>query len=452
MADLASLNPLNGELVGTVELTLPEDISGVVARARAAQPSWAALGVKRRAELLGRAAVRFRERAEEMARLITREMGKPLRESLGEARGIGAGLEQELDEIAEALAPEKIERGRIHSTVHRDPLGVCAAITPWNFPMAMPNWMVLPALAAGNTVVFKPSEETPLCGQAYADILGRDLPADVLITIYGADVQGEALVRSGVDLIAFTGSREVGKRILQSAAPDLKRVILELGGKDPLLVLDDADVDEAARFAAWNGFRNAGQVCISTERIFVAESVAEGFLRRLVDEAQNTVVGDGLKKDTTLGPMVNVRQREHVIGQIQDAVQHGARLLAGGIPAQGPFIMPTVLADVPEGLAINTEETFGPVVCVTPVSSEDEAVEKANATPFGLGAVVFGGDETRAEGVARRLNAGMVGINRACGGAPGTPWVGARESGYGFHKGRDGHRQFTQTRVVSRSV
>lgn len=452
MADLASLNPLNGELVGTVELTLPEDISGVVARARAAQPSWAALGVKRRAELLGRAAVRFRERAEELARLITREMGKPLRESLGEARGIGAGLEQELDEIAEALAPEKIERGRIHSTVHRDPLGVCAAITPWNFPMAMPNWMVLPALAAGNTVVFKPSEETPLCGQAYADILGRDLPADVLITIHGADVQGEALVRSGVDLIAFTGSREVGKRILQSAAPDLKRVILELGGKDPLLVLDDADLDEAARFAAWNGFRNAGQVCISTERIFVAESVAEGFLRRLVDEAQNTVVGDGLKKDTTLGPMVNVRQREHVIGQIQDAVQHGARLLAGGIPAQGPFIMPTVLADVPEGLAINTEETFGPVVCVTPVSSEDEAVEKANATPFGLGAVVFGGDETRAEGVARRLNAGMVGINRACGGAPGTPWVGAQESGYGFHKGRDGHRQFTQTRVVSRSV
>ena len=451
MARLDSLNPLNGEIVGTVDVTPTEDIPGIVARARAAQHGWAALGAPGRAELLGQAAARFKERAEELAALITREMGKPIRESLGEARGLGAGLVEELEEIVQALEPEKIEKGHLRSIIHRDPLGVCAAITPWNFPVAMPNWMVLPALAAGNAVVFKPSEETPLSGQFYADVLAEGLPPDVLITVHGADEQGKALVRSDVDLIAFTGSREVGKHILQSAGGELKRVILELGGKDPMIVLDDADLKEAAHFAAWNGFRNCGQVCVSTERIFVHDTVADAFLELLTAEAGKAVVGDGMDKETTLGPMVNRGQREHVIGQVNEAVQHGARVLAGGV-SQGVFIMPTVLADVPEGLGVNTEETFGPVVCVSRVSSDEEAVEKANASPFGLGAVVFGGDEGRAERVARRLNAGMVGINRACGGAPGTPWVGARESGYGFHKGRDGHRQFTQTRVVSRTM
>jgi acyl-CoA reductase-like NAD-dependent aldehyde dehydrogenase len=447
-----SINPLNGEIVGTVEVTPPEEMSSIVGKARRAQPAWGTLEVGKRAELLAGAAPRFMERAGELAHLITREMGKPIRESLGEARGIGAGIESELEQIAQALEPEKVQAGNIRSVIYRDPLGVCAAITPWNFPMAMPHWMVLPALAAGNTVVFKPSEETPLCGQAYADILGEDLPPDVLITVHGADEQGRALVQSEVDLVAFTGSREVGKEILHSTATSLRRVILELGGKDPMIVLEDADLADAARFAAWNGFRNAGQVCVSTERIFVQDRVAEEFLELLAAEARKAVVGDGLEEATIIGPMVNARQREHVIGQVRDAVQNGARLVVGGVQDQAPFISPTVLVDVPDTVSIANEETFGPVVCVTRFGSEEEAVGKANASPFGLGAVVFGGDEKRAERLARQLNAGMVGINRACGGAPGTPWVGARESGYGFHKGRDGHRQFTQTRVVSRAV
>ena len=447
-----SYNPLNGEVVGTVEVTPPGEMSGIVGRARRAQTTWGNLEVGKRAELLAGAAPRFMERAEELAHLITREMGKPIRESVGEARGIGAGIESELEQIAQALEPETVQAGNIHSVIYRDPLGVCAAITPWNFPVAMPHWMVLPALAAGNTVVFKPSEETPLCGQAYADILGEDLPPDVLITVHGADEQGRALVQSEVDLVAFTGSREVGKEILHSTATSLRRVILELGGKDPMVVLEDADLVDAARFAAWNGFRNAGQVCVSTERIFVQDRVAEEFLELLAGEAEKAVVGDGLEKATTIGPMVNARQREHVMRQVRDAVQNGARVVVGGAQDQAPFISPTVLVDVPDTVSIATEETFGPVICVTRFGSEEEAVGKANASPFGLGAVVFGGDEKRAERLARQLNAGMVGINRACGGAPGTPWVGARESGYGFHKGRDGHRQFTQSRVVSRAV
>ena len=449
MTILCSLNPLNGSVVGTVEVTPPEEISGLVANARAAQVQWAALGLKGRAELLGMAASRFEQEAESLGRLITEEMGKPLTEAIPEARTIGTGLQEELKEIGEALEPETFEQGPLRSVVHRDPFGVCAAITPWNFPMAMPHWMVLPALAAGNTVLFKPSEETPLCGQAYAEILAEHLPEHVLTVIHGADEQGKVLVQSDVDLIAFTGSREVGKHILRSASQDLKRVILELGGKDPMIVLNDADLEEAAKFASWNGFRNAGQVCVSTERVYVHEDAAERFENLLVQEAEKLVVGDGLEAQTTVGPMVNEGQRDLVLDQLSEAVGGGARTLTGGAEHPAPFIKPTILANVPEDFCISRDETFGPVISVTRVASDEEAIEKANATPFGLGAVVFGTDPDRTEKVARQLSAGMIGINRACGGIKGTPWVGAGESGYGFHKGRDGHRQFTQTRVVS---
>ncbi len=451
MTILSSLNPLNGSVVWTVEVTPPEEISGLVANARAAQVKWAALGSKGRAELLGMAANRFEQEAESLGRLITEEMGKPLTEAIPEARAIGTGLQEELKEIGEALEPETFEQGPLRSVVHRDPFGVCAAITPWNFPMAMPNWMVLPALAAGNTVQFKPSEETPLCGQAYADILAEHLPEHVLTVIHGADEQGKTLVRSDVDLIAFTGSREVGKHILRSASQDLKRVILELGGKDPMIVLNDADLEEAAKFASWNGFRNAGQVCVSTERVYVHEDAADRFENLLVQEAEKLVVGDGLEAQTTVGPMVNKGQRELVLDQLREAIGGGARTLTGGADHPAPYIKPTILANVPEDLCISRDETFGPVICVTRVASDEEAIAKANATPFGLGAVVFGTDPDRTEKVARQLSAGMIGVNRACGGIKGTPWVGAGESGYGFHKGRDGHRQFTQTRVVSLS-
>lgn len=452
MSILTSLNPLDGSTVGTVAVTPIEKIPELVSRARRAQGQWAGLGTEGRGRLLARAEARFREEAEALGKLITLEMGKPLQEGLAEARGLGADLREELAEISEALEPDIIDRDSTRSVIHRDPLGVCAAITPWNFPMAMPNWMVLPALAAGNTVLFKPSEETPLCGQAYADILGEFLPPDVLTVVQGADEQGKALVQADVDLIAFTGSREVGKHILESASQGLKRVILELGGKDPMIVLEDADLEEAARFASWNGFRNAGQVCVSTERVYVQENVADQFEAFLVEEAEKIVMGDGLAPETSLGPMVNQGQREHVLDQLAEAIQSGARVLTGGREHPAPFIRPTVLSDPSGDLCVSKDETFGPVICVNRVSSAEEAIEMANATPFGLGAVVFGKDPGRTEAVARRLTAGMIGINRSCGGIKGTPWVGAGESGYGYHKGKEGHRQFTQARVVTRSM
>lgn len=450
MKTLQSINPANGDVVGEVFVTPVADIPSIVARARAAQPGWEALGLEGRVALLRRTGEMFRERLEHNAALMTREMGKPLAEARAEAQRMVA-VDHELDEMLEALAPEVVTDGHTRSTIYRDPLGVVGAITPWNFPMSMPAWMILPALAAGNTVVFKPSEETPLCGQAYADVLNEVLPADVLIVVHGADEQGKAIVQSDVDMIAFTGSREVGKHIMREAAGTLKRVMLELGGKDPMIVLDDADLRKAARFAAMNSFRNCGQVCVSTERIFVMESVADDFEQALADLAREMQVGDGME-GADVGPMVNAGQRDHVLAQVDSAVSAGARVLAGGSGHHDNFVVPTVLAGITEEMDIATAETFGPVACVTRVASVDEAVARANDTPFGLGAVVFGSGDERTQSVARRLTAGMIGVNRPPGGAVGTPWVGARESGIGFHKSKDGHKQFTQTRVLSTSI
>jgi acyl-CoA reductase-like NAD-dependent aldehyde dehydrogenase len=447
MTSLRSHNPATGELLGEVAITPVAEIPAAVARARAAQPAWAALGHAGRAARLAPLAAAIRTRLDELATLLTREMGKPLREAKGEVQSVADGIEHELAEIGAALAPEELDDGRTRSTIFHDPFGVCAAITPWNFPIAMPHWMVFPALAAGNAVVLKPSEETPLIAQAYADLVRALVPDDVLVVVHGDEAQGKALVQADVDLIAFTGSRAAGKHIMAAAAGGLKRVILELGGKDPLIVLPDADVDKAAQFAARNSFRNAGQVCVSTERIFVDRAIADRFLTRLVAESRTWTAGDGLDDKSKVGPMINARQRDHVLRQIDDALAHGATQVAGG-EHRGPFVTPTVLAGITPAMAIAQDETFGPVACVTVVDGVDEAVRLANDTPYGLGAVVFGGPS--ATEVARRLTAGMVGVNQGVYGARGTPWVGARESGIGFHSSRDGHRNFTQTRVLSR--
>ena len=450
--ELVSHDPATGDVVGTVRVTPVGEVPGVVAAARAAQPAWEALGHDGRAALLRRASALFGDRVDELARLITREMGKPLAEARAEAKSLSHGVEHHLDEIGEALAPETFDDGESRSVIYHDALGVCAAITPWNFPMSMPSWMVFPALAAGNTVVLKPSEETPLCGQAYADVLNEVLPAGVLQVVHGADAQGKALVASDVDLIAFTGSRGGRQADPPGRLRFLKRVILELGGKDPMIVLEGADLEKAARFAAHNSFRNAGQVCVSTERIFVPEVVADEFERLLVAETRAMPQGNGLDDGVRVGPMVNPRQRDHVLAQLRAAVESGARVLVGGEGHRDNFVTPTVLTGVREDMSIARDETFGPVACVTRVQSVDEAVRLANDTPFGLGAVVFGPEGEETDRVARRLSAGMIGINRSAGGAVGTPWVGARQSGYGFHKSKDGHRQFTQARVVTKGA
>lgn len=446
---LESINPATQEIVGSVPVTPVSEIPAIVARASAAQRDWARLSASARADVLRPAGQALQDRAEELGELLTREQGKPLADGIGEVNGCGSGLSDAVDEIADAVGPVQLDGEGVTSTLYYDPLGVCAAITPWNFPILMPHWMVLPALVTGNAVVLKPSEQTPLIAQAYADVLNEFLPQGVLQVVHGEDEQGKALVAADVDLIAFTGSKTAGQHIMAAAAGGLKRLILELGSKDPLIVLEGADLDQAAQFAARNSFRNCGQVCVSTERIYVQRSIKDEFISRLIEHSKAYQIGNGMEEGSTLGPMIHREHKAHVVRQVDDALHAGARLVFGNDPHEGAFMSPVILDGVNHDMDIMRTETFGPVACIAEVADADEAVRLANDTEYGLGAVVFGEPDAAAN-AARQLTAGMIGVNRGIGGAPGTPWIGARRSGYGFHGGPMGHRQFCQIRVISR--
>lgn len=443
-----AVDPATGDLVGTVAITPVADIATIVDRARTAHVGWNALALEERLATLRKASALFAERADDIGLLGTREMGKPLREMRGEARAIADLLKSDLGEMAAAFADDVQENERARTTVYRGGFGVAACIAPWNFPVLMPHTQIVPALAAGNAVVFKPSERSAMTGEAYAQCLMDVLPPGVLQVVHGDGEQGRALVQSDVDLIVFTGSRAAGVHILQAASSSLKRVILELGGKDPLIVLDDADLDAAATFAARNSFRNAGQVCVSTERIYVAAPVHDAFVERLVAATKDMPVGDGKVEGTRVGPMVDGRQKSHVMAQIEQAIELGATVAYRGDKNAGNYVSPVVLTDVSHSMPISMDETFGPVACVFRVQDDAEAVTLANDTPYGLGAVVFGTPD-RARRVARQLTAGMIGVNQGIGSVGSTPWVGARQSGHGFHSGLEGHRQFAQVRVLT---
>ncbi|MDP6987207.1 MAG: aldehyde dehydrogenase family protein [Phycisphaerales bacterium] len=448
MTELTSTNPATGEVVGTVSVTPVDTLGEVFQRSHAAQGPWSSLSLDERIDVLKRAIPVLDAHADEIGAIITAEMGKPLAEGVGEVQYGVDGMSAKLDEIADALRSEELQDGTTCSTLHRDPFGVCVAITPWNFPFLMVLQIVMPALAAGNTVVMKPSEMVPLTGQAFADAFNEVLPPDVLQIVHGDDAQGKALVAGDCDLIGFTGSRAAGQHILSTAGKDLKRVVLELGGKDPMIVLDDADVEAAAAFATRNSFRNCGQVCVSTERIYVESGIADAFEAAVIKKTSELVVGNGADEGVQIGPMVSGEQKAHVLAQLERAKADGATVAYGDTPMDGNFVAPTVLTGLNHKMPIMMDETFGPIACIVRVADAGEAVQLANDTPYGLGAAVYGHKE--AEQVARQLTAGMIGVNQGCGGASGTPWVGAGQSGYGYHGGRDGHRQFAQVRVVSR--
>ena len=445
---LNSYNPSTGELVGTVPVTPVASIDGMIAKAQDALVSWSALPAQERADMLKPAGEKLIERAEELGKILSLEQGKPLAEGIGEFKGCGTRMNDEVDEVVKAMLPDILRDETVESKMYYDPYGVCAAITPWNFPALMPHWTIVPALVAGNTVILKPSEQTPIIADEYVKILNEFLPEGVLQIIHGEDDQGKALVAGNVDMIAFTGSKNAGQHIMAAAAPGLKRLILELGSKDPCIVLDGADLEAAAAFAANNTFRNCGQVCVSTERIYVQDSIKDEFVSKLTKLTEEFQVGDCLAEDSTIGPMVMKEQKAHVLGQIEDAKGKGAKVLLGDTPMDGNFIVPTILDGMNHDMDIMTTETFGPVACIQTVQDGEEAVRLANDTEYGLGAVIFG-EEELVRKLGRKMTAGMIGINRGLGRAEGAPWVGARHSGYGYHSGILGHRQFCQLRIVS---
>ena len=439
---LASYNPATGEKLGEVKVSSPDEINECVARARKFALDWLKLGLDGRLSLIEKAWSAAESKAGELAELVSREMGKDIRRASGEVQGAVYGGPYIAKEAQAALQPKSVGNG---TTIEYRPLGVAAVISPWNYPLAMANNLIVPALMAGNPVVFKPSEETPLVADLFVRLLNQVLPEHALQIVHGTGVQGRGLVESQVNIIAFTGSRAAGKDIMARAAGGIKRLVMELGGNDPMIVLSDADVEAAARFAVGSSFENAGQMCTSTERIYVDEKIADQFESRVADIAALYKAGPWDMPGVNVGPIVNDRQHAMILEHIRDAQAKGARILLGGADQSAPYIHPTVIADMSEDMVMEQEETFGPVAAISRFKHVEEAVRRANNSPYGLGAVVFGKEE--AADVADRLEAGMIGINQGVG-SGNAPWVGAKESGLGFHGTRDGHRQFAQVRVV----
>jgi len=445
------VDPSDGSPVGELRAATPEMVHASVTAARAASRGWARTAPAERAALVHAAAQRVADAAEGLALLTTREMGKPLDDARG---GVQAGIAT-LRQYAE-LGP--LHRGRslqgswaaTDLMVH-EPRGVVAAITPWNDPVAVPCGLLGAALVTGNTVVFKPSERTPHTGLELARLMAAALPQGVLEVVVGDGVAGAALAGSpDVDLVAHVGSTSTGRAIASAATRTGAKVILENGGNDPLLVDAGVDPEWAAEQAAIGSFANAGQICTSVERIYVAEPVADAFLSALVRRAEKLVMGPGSDPATELGPLVDARQRDVVHGHVAAAVAAGAECLAGGSVPDGPgtYYPATVLAGCTQQMAVMREETFGPVAPVSVVPDFDAALHAAGQGHYGLAAVVLTASMEHAQRAWRELQVGTVKVNAVFGGAPGGAAQPRRASGSGFGYGPELLDEMTTTKVV----
>jgi len=442
--NLVSYDPSKGEVLGEVPRADAATIIETVRRAKNAALGWKKIAHEERLAIIQKAYSAAEASANQLAELLSREMGKDIRRSASEVQGSIWGGPYIANSCLSAL--RSINTGE--ATIEYVPLGVAAIISPWNYPLAMANNLIIPALMAGNTVIWKPSEETPLIAQAFFDIIHKGFPRDLIQIIHGDGEQGKMLVESDVHVVGFTGSQAAGKDIMARAAASLKRLVMELGGNDPMIVMKDANVQAAARFAVASSFENAGQMCISTERIYVDESIAKEFERQVVVIAEQYKVGPWNMDGVNIGPIINPKQHANISAHIEDAIEKNARLLLGTMDNPQHYIMPTVLSGMTPEMRIEQEETFGPVVCISSYSEIKDAIERANNSTYGLGAVVFGRADV--QHVADQLEAGMIGVNQGVGGGGDVPWVGAKQSGFGFHGSPEGHRQFAQIRVVSR--
>ena len=452
-------NPANGEVVGEIPRGTASDVDAAVGAAAKAFPGWASTTGTKRAQLMHEAARKMRDVVDEVAKLLSLEQGKPLAHAKLEASRVAENLEY-FAGLADKIRGDYIpldDPAKFGITIRR-PVGVVAAITPWNFPLTLMANKLCPALAAGCTIVLKPASTTPLATQrAIEAIASAGFPAGVINTVHGSGGEiGDALVsHPRVSKVAFTGQTETGKRIMQLAAKNVTRVTLELGGSDPMIVADDADVRRATAAAAIGRFFNAGQACLAVKRIFVFEKVAEEFMTKLADRAQKEwKLGDQFAADTKMGPLHTEQQRAEVESQVADAVKRGARVLAGGKRPEGAefekgwFYAATVLADVPEDSRVAREEVFGPAVPVFIVKDLDDAIARANDTVYGLGSSIFTKDMAKARRAAEQLEAGYTWINDIQVAYDQLPFGGVKQSGYGKEHGIEALEGYVEKKSV----
>ena len=447
---ILNIDPATGELIEKIKCSSAGEVASSVKLANKAFRIWGSTPLKQRVALMKKVAKDLEKNKTAIGKMATLEMGKPFKSAEGEALGSSYGILENIRLAEAGLEPEILKEKDLTTELHRAPLGSVAVITPWNFPIGMPESLLTPAILAGNTVVFKPSENTPTTGKMLFDIYNKHLPKGVINLLQGAEEVGEALIHSDIDMVAFVGSQAVGKKIMEACSKNLNRLILELGGKDPMIILKDADLEKASKYAVNGSLRNSGQVCVSVERIYVDEAVAEKFEQLVVKHAKAYKVGSGFD-DVDMGPMVNESQRRHVLGQIEDARRKGGKVLLGGnlIESKGFFMEPTVMTNLSEKHDIMVRETFGPVVAIQKIKGENEAIEKANNSTFGLGATIWTKNVKKGKELARKLESGMIGVNQGIGGVAGTPWVGIKQSGFGYLGSIDGIRQFTVPKKIS---
>lgn len=442
------INPATGEEFATAPDCTPAQLDGAMAAAAAAFPAWRGDEAARR-DAMRRAADAIESEAAEIARIHTLEQGKPLRESLGNVMGTAAGFRAYAEMDIPRHVVQDDEQARIE--VVRRPLGVVAVIRPWNGLLGDPTPA---AIRAGNTLVYKPSPSTPLASLAIGQVLASALPPGVFNVISGRDPLGNRIVEHPIPRgIAFTGSSQTGCRVNVAAAPDLKRVVLELGGNDAAIVLDDVDPDELAQRLFWTAFRLSGQMCLATKRVFLPRSIFDRAANALAKMAASVRVGDGLDPDTEMGPLTTEAQFDRVSELVAEALAQGATALAGGKPMdrRGYFYEPTVLVGVEDRMRIVAEEQFGPVMPLLSYRTVEEAVERANSTQYGLGGSVWSGDPARASAVAERLQSGTAWINTHAQSGLQAPFGGVKQSGLGSQHGIWGIDSLTDAQTVWQS-
>lgn len=442
-------NPATGAVFAQAPNCTETQLDEAVAAARAALPGWKATPIAKRREILQAIAGVIAQNGEDLARLLTTEQGKPHPDAMGDVMG-GAHwlMETAKLDIPEHVSEDSPERLAV---TRYGPIGVVGAIVPWNFPIILMMFKLAPALLAGNTLVVKPAPTTPLTTLRIGELIRGVVPPGVVNVITGDDRLGPWLTaHKDIDKVSFTGSTETGKKVMASAAKDLKKVTLELGGNDAAIVMPDVDVKQVAEQLFWAAFRNAGQVCIATKRMYIHKDVYEPLKAAIVEHAKAVKVGDGSQQGTQIGPVQNKAQYERVLELIQDAKDKGYKFLIGGNASTAPgyFVPVTILDNPPEDARIVQEEQFGPVLPLMSFDDIDEVVGRANATVYGLGASIWTKDLERAQTLASQLQAGTVWINESQHLSPHAAFGGHKQSGVGVEGGQDGLLEFCQAQTV----
>ena len=454
---LPVLNPATGEAIGSVAHAEQPDLDRALAAAQKGFEAWRKVSAYERSKLMRKAAALLRERADDIARLMVLEQGKPFAEARGETLMAPDIIEWFAEEGRRAygrVIPAR--QPGVYQLVLREPVGVVAAFTPWNFPINQAVRKIAGALAAGCSIIVKGPEETPgSCAELARAFGDAGIPPGVVNLVYGvpADISNYLVPHPVVRKISFTGSTAVGKHLAAMAGQHMKRVTMELGGHAPAIVFDDADLEAATRILAANKFRNAGQVCVAPTRFLVQERVYEEFVGRFVEAAEAVKVGDGMDPAATMGPLANDRRVQAMDGFIADAVQHGGTVRTGGarIGNKGNFFQPTVLTDVPREARVMNEEPFGPLAIMMPFHDVEDAVAEANRLPYGLAAYAYTRSASRATRMASEVESGMMSINHHGIALPETPFGGTKDSGYGSEGGTEGLDAYLGTKFVSQA-